>query len=102
VQVSSQFTLIPALGVTWADGKYNDRYFGVSAREAALSGLPQFTAGAGFKDASARLTATHRLTDRITLIASGGVSQLLGDVKDGPFVQKTRQPHGMVALTYRM
>lgn len=101
IRMSSKIMLTPTFGATWADGKYNDRYFGVSAREAALSGLPRFTLGAGFKDVSATLTASYRLTDQISLSATGGVTQLLGEVKDSALVQKARQPLGVITLSYR-
>lgn len=101
IRMSSKVALTPTLAATWADSKYNDRYFGVSAREAALSGLPRSTLGAGFKDVSATLTASYRLTDQISISATGGVTRLLGDVKDSALVQKTQHPLGIVTLSYR-
>lgn len=102
VHVSSRFTLTPTIGTTWADRKYNDRYFGITPAESLASGLPQFTAGAGFKDVSGLLTASYRLTDRISLSATGGVTSLIGNVKDSPFVEKKTQPSGILTLTYRL
>jgi outer membrane protein len=102
VQLSSRFMLTPTVAATWADRKYNDRYFGVTAAEALASGLPQFTAGSGFKDISGALTASYRLTDRVTLSATGSVSTLLREVEDSPIVRKKTQPLGLFALTYRM
>jgi outer membrane protein len=102
VQVTSRFMLTPTIGTTWADRKYNDRYFGVTADEALASGLPQFTASSGFKDISGSLTASYRLTDRISLSATGSVSSLLGEVKDSPIVEKKTQPFGILAFTYRL
>lgn len=101
-QISSRFMLTPTVGTTWADRKYNDRYFGVTAAESLASGLPQFTTGSGFKDISGTLTASYRLTDRITLSATGSVTSLLGDMKDSPIVEKKTQPFGILTLTYRM
>ncbi|WP_334185968.1 MipA/OmpV family protein [Novosphingobium sp.] len=102
VAVSTRVMLIPAAIVTWANGKYNDRYFGISAREAAASGLSQFEAGSGFKDASGTLTIVYRLTDRLSASATGGVTSLLGDVKNSPLVEHKTQPSGFLALTYRL
>jgi outer membrane protein len=102
IPVSSKFFLTPTLGTTWADRKHNDRYFGVSAAESAATGLPQFTTGSGFKDASAGLTAAYRLTDRITLSATGTVTTLLGSVKDSPQVEKKTQPAGFFTASYRL
>jgi outer membrane protein len=102
IAVSSRFTLTPTIGTTWADRKYNDGYFSITRRESLATGLPQYTAGAGFKDVSGLLTASYRLTDRITLSATGGVTSLIGDAKDSPFVEKKTAPSGILTLTYRL
>jgi outer membrane protein len=102
IAVSSRFTLTPTIGTTWADRKYNDGYFSITRRESLATGLPQYTAGAGFKDVSGLLTASYRLTGRITLSATGGVTSLIGDAKDSPFVEKKTAPSGILTLTYRL
>jgi outer membrane protein len=102
VQVSSRVTLTPTIGTIWADRKYNNRYFGVTAPESFASGLPQFSARSGFKDISGSLTASYRLTSRITLSATGSASSLLSTVKDSPIVEKTTQPLGVLTVTYRL
>lgn len=94
--------LIPSVGASWADRKHNDRYFGIDAGEAAASGLRRFRAGGGVKDASALLTVNYRMTDRINLTASGGVTTLLGEVKDSPLVVRRTRPTGFLALSYRL
>ncbi|MGK2909146.1 MAG: MipA/OmpV family protein [Sphingobium sp.] len=99
-QISSRFTLIPTIGTTWADRKHSDRYFGITSAESLASGLPGFDAGSGFKDISGALTASYRLTDHITLSATGVVTSLLGDAKDSPLVEKKTQPSGILALAY--
>lgn len=102
INVSSKFMLTPTISTTWANRKYNDRYFGITAAEAVASGLPQFSAGAGFKDISGSLTASYRLNGRMTLSATGSISSLLSEVKDSPIVEKKTQPFGILTLTYRM
>lgn len=100
--LSPRIQLIPSVGTSWADGKHNDRYFGIDAGEAAASGLPRFRAGSGFKDVSALMTANYRMTSRINLTASGGLTTLLGEVKDSPLVLRRTRPMGFLALTYRL
>lgn len=102
IKISSRFTITPSVGTSWTDRKYNNRYFGVTPAEALASGLPQFGMGAGFKDISGMLTASYRITDRITLSATGGVTSMIGDAKDSPLVEKKTQPSGILTLTYRM
>jgi outer membrane protein len=102
INISSRFMLTPTVGTTWADRKYNDRYFGVTPTESLASGLPEFGMGGGFKDVSGMLTASYRLTDRITLSATGGVTSMIGDAADSPLVEKKTQPSGIFTLTYRL
>jgi outer membrane protein len=102
IELSSRFKLTPTVGTTWANRKHNDGYFGVTPAESLASGLPQFTAGSGFKDVSAALTASYRLTDRITLSATASATSLLDSVKDSPIVIHKTQPAGIVTVTYRM
>lgn len=99
--ISPRVQLIPSIGMSWADRKHNDRYFGVDAGQAAASGLSRFRVGGGFKDVSAMLAANYRLTSRLNLTASGGLTTLLADVKDSPLVVRRTAPTGFLALSYR-
>lgn len=99
--MSERLTLIPALATTWGNAKNNDRYFGIDRLEAINSGLDRFEPGAGFIDASASLTASYRLTDRLSASGSLGVTRLLGDVHRSPLVEHRTQPTGFFSLTYR-
>jgi len=101
IEITSRFKLTPTIGASWASRKHNDGYFGVTDSESLASGLPRFTAASGFKDASVSLTASYRLTDGITVSATGGATSLLGTVNDSPLVVHKTQPSGIIALSYR-
>ena len=92
---------MPAIGATWANGKHNNRYFGVSEEQSRTSGLPQYRAGGGFSDFTAGLNANYRLTRHISLSVTGAVTTLLGDAKDSPIVFHKTRPLGLVSVTYR-
>ena len=101
--VSPRLTLIPSISTTWADSKYNNRYFGVNAQQSLSSGLPQFAPGGGLKDVSATLTASYELTDHIVLGGAIGATTLLEKVKDSPIVaHRNAQPGGFVYIAYRL
>jgi len=100
IAASDKLTLVPSIGTTWGDRKHNNRYFGVSAAQSAASGLPQYRAGSGLIDAKAELAIVYRLTDRIGVMAMGGVSSLLGDAKDSPIVYHKTRPYGVFGITY--
>ncbi|MBG0810320.1 MipA/OmpV family protein [Methylosinus sp. H3A] len=102
ILLSSELSLTPALGATWADDKHMSRYFGVNAYQSLISGLPRFQAGAGVKDISGTLTASYRVTDRITVSGTVGVTTLLGAAQDSPLTFHKTQPLGFLTLTYRM
>jgi MipA family protein len=92
--------LMPSIGTSWANRKHNDRYFGVTALQSTASGLRQFRAGSGLVDAKAELAAQFRLTERIGLGVSAGVTSLIGDVKNSPIVQKKTRPFGLMFISY--
>ncbi|MDF7774071.1 MipA/OmpV family protein [Sphingomonas sp. AOB5] len=100
IMVSERFMLMPSIGTTWGDKKHNNRYFGITQQQSLASGLPRFTTGSGFIDAKAEVGVMYRLTDRITLGASGGVTTLMGAVKDSPIVEHRTRPFGLVFVGY--
>ena len=100
IVVNDRLFLTPSIGTRWANAKHNDRFYGVSARQAQESGLRQFRPGSGLLDAKAELGLQYRLTDHIGFGAAGGVTTLLGKVKDSPIVRKKTAPFGMGFLTY--
>lgn len=58
IRVSSRLSVLPAIGVSWADRKHNDRYFGVDAVQSQASGLPEYHLSSGFKDVSGTISGT--------------------------------------------
>lgn len=102
IVVGRRLFLIPSVGTTWANTKHNDRYFGVDAGESAASVLREFHSGGGFRDVSAMITANYRLSERINLTASTGLTTLLGEPKDSPLVVRKTQPVGFLSMSYRL
>jgi MipA family protein len=98
--ISERLFLNPSIGTSWANKRHNSRYFGISAQQSVASGLPQFSAGSGFLDAKAELALQYRLTDHIGLGLVGGVTSLVGDVKNSPIVQKKTAPFGIGFISY--
>ena len=73
-------------GASWGSSDYMDAYFGVDASDAANSGLPQFKAGAGARDARVAIVGIVPVSPKI--IIGGGLmySRLLSDAADSPIV----------------
>lgn len=90
--------------VTFADDEYMDTYFGVSAAQAAASGLTPFNAGAGFKSAGLIARSRYALTDAWTLHAKASWHHLLGDAADSPIIKAAGNENQFMAgvgLSYR-
>jgi outer membrane protein len=83
-KLGDKWSLTTELEGTYASESYMNEYFGVNAANAGRSGLDQFQADAGVKDATLRMAATYRFNQSWsgTLLAS--VKQLLGDAADSP------------------
>jgi MipA family protein len=74
------------LSSTYASSDYMESYFGVSAANAARSGLDQFNADSGIKDVTLNLGLDYALFDGFSLGFSAAYSRLLNDAKDSPIV----------------
>jgi outer membrane scaffolding protein for murein synthesis (MipA/OmpV family) len=76
------------VGATWASKNYTEAYFGISAAQAAASGLNQFNTSAGLKSSGVRAGAGYALTDYASLQLELGYLRLLGDAADSPIVDQ--------------
>lgn len=70
----------------WVDDDYMQAYFGISPAQSIASGLPEYTAEAGFRSAGLTLGLNYRLTDRWLLANRLTYDRLLGDAADSPIV----------------
>jgi len=103
-QAGERVRLTTDAGLTYADGNYMESYFGVDAGNAARSGLPQFQADAGIKDAGVGLTALVDLEGDWGLLARLSYTRLLADAADSPIVDDegdANQFFGGVGVSYR-
>ena len=84
-------TLFAGPGVTWADSKHTQTFFGVDATQSAASGLPQFTAKSGVNSLRFSVGADYRLTPQWNLGAQFSAGTLRGDAAHSPItVDKTQ------------
>ncbi|MGH8629927.1 MAG: MipA/OmpV family protein [Burkholderiales bacterium] len=75
--------------LTWSDDKAMRSYFGVSAQESAVSGLPQYAAGAGLRFAEAGLLGAVDLSKRWLMLWGANARRLQANAGDSPIVQKS-------------
>lgn len=104
IPLSDNFTASINGTTSWVDQKYMRTYFGVTSAQSLRSGLPQFDAGKGIKDAGGGLNLQYRLGDHWTIAAVGSYSRLLNDAKRAPLVRlrgSASQWQGGAFLAYR-
>lgn len=79
--------IFPSIGLNWQSSKYVDYYYGVSQKEAAISGFKAYKAGSGWTP-YADLAFDLKLSDKwdfLLLLET----EMLGDaIKDSPLVNK--------------
>ncbi len=89
--------------IALSDGRYQDAYFGVSAREALATGLPVYDPGSGVHAIGANATATYQFTPRWGVYGFAKYDRLVGDAGDSPIVRSLgsrNQLSGGLALSY--
>jgi outer membrane protein len=86
VPLARTFFLNGTIAVSWASGDYMSNRFGISAADAARSGLDIHDDDAGFKDVELGLSATYVITRRWSVTMSGRYQHLLGNAADSPIV----------------
>lgn len=91
------------LGLTssWGTNDYMQTYYGVSAAQSAASGFTQYHAGSGIYAWSLNLDWTHNFTESWSVVADAGYTQLAGDARNSPIVQRKASPTGSLTVTYR-
>lgn len=88
---------------SWASEDYMDNRFGIDGGDAAESGLDEYDADAGFKNATLTGSLTFRLTQALSVTGLAAYSRLLGDAEDSPIVDDRGSPNqalGAVLVNY--
>jgi len=75
-----------SLRLTVADRRYMQSYYGIDAGQAAATGYPVYTPGAGLRDLQAVLGLRHQLSEDWVTLAGVSLRRLLGPAADGPSV----------------
>lgn len=82
--LGKKLIVIPSLRASWADDKYMQTFFGVSALQASRSAFPRFDARAGFQDVRAGVNVIYSFDRHWFMGANIGVSRLIGDSAASP------------------
>jgi len=93
--------LIPSISVGWANDKYMQTFFGVTALQASRSTFTQFNAGSGFQDARAGVNMVYSFHRNWFANFNVGVTQLLDDSAASPISLADTSVTGIVLVGYR-
>jgi outer membrane scaffolding protein for murein synthesis (MipA/OmpV family) len=86
------------VSATWANAKFRQSYFGVSAAESRASGLPAYALGAGALDTNLTLSLEHKFSATWRLSGQLIVSRLSGSTAQSPITRQRRQTLGTLTL----
>lgn len=87
---SEKTTWSVSAGISAADRRYMQSYFGVSAAESVTSGYPVFTPGAGLRDTSVGTSWRTEINDRWIALWGASVGRLLGPAAHSPLTTSPR------------
>ena len=81
--INSSWALSIGASTTYANDDYMQTYFGVTAADAARSGLDRYDADAGIKDVGIDLGLNWKITQSWSARGIASYTQLVGDADDG-------------------
>ncbi|MGO4828906.1 MipA/OmpV family protein [Cupriavidus sp. 2KB_15] len=87
--------------MSFADSRYMNTWFGVSAEQSARSGYAQHNAGAGIKSYGAGLSAMWFFHKHWFVTSDVSVSQLVGSAASSPVVQRATSFSGDMSFNYQ-
>ena len=90
-RVNDQLMLTAGPELTWADGRYTQTFFGVTAAQSASSGLAAHSASSGINSVKINVGAHYKLTQHWGLGARWSAGQLRGDAANSPITEKKSQ-----------
>jgi MipA family protein len=99
-QVTPELSVSLSPNLVWADSKYTQSYFGVTAEQAARSGFNAFVAKGGIKSFGLSLGANCTFTKHWSANVGLSVSQLRGDAAKSPVVEQKRQTSATAGVLY--
>jgi outer membrane scaffolding protein for murein synthesis (MipA/OmpV family) len=95
---SKKLIMFAGPSITYADHRYLQKEFGVTAAQALASGYPVYDPHAGTSATGLGFSATRFITDHWLINLDGAVNHLLGSARESPITQRTVQ--GALALSF--
>lgn len=100
IPVTSAVTLSVSPSLNWADSKYMQTYFGVTAAQSAKSGFKQYKADGGIKSVALSLGANYRFDKNWAANVGVTFTQLQGNAGKSPLVERKGQTSVLAGVNY--
>jgi MipA family protein len=100
IPLTSAITLSISPSLNWADSKYMQTYFGVSAAQSANSGFKQYKADGGIKSLALSLGANYQIDKHWAANVGVTFSQLQGNAAKSPLVERKGQTSVVAGVNY--
>jgi MipA family protein len=97
---NSSGALTVGVSISAMDSTYATNFFGISAEQSRSSGLRQFNAKSGLRDAGVYVQGVYKVTPRWMLIGRVKAAELGADVADSPVVRKESQISALALFAY--
>lgn len=90
-RLSPHTTWTIGVGMSFADHRYMQSYYGITPAESVASGRPEYVAGAGMRDVSLGTGWRTEINPRWVALWGGSVGKLLGPAAKSPLTTSARQ-----------
>jgi MipA family protein len=98
--LTSAITLSISPSLNWADSKYMQTYFGVTAAQSAKSGFKQYKADGGIKSVALSLGANYQFDKNWAANVGVTFTQLQGNAGKSPLVERKGQTSLLAGVNY--
>jgi outer membrane protein len=100
-RINEHWVVYAGPGLTWANNRYSQTFFGVNTAQSAASGVRLFNAGSGLNSVRFSLGTGYRFDNHWGVGAFATLSRLQGDAASSPITQSTSQRFFGTSVNYR-
>ncbi|MDW6004592.1 MipA/OmpV family protein [Vibrio mangrovi] len=100
IPFTQKLVVVPATGLKYTNSKLNQHYYGITARESALSGLAEYTPGSAVTPYFG-LTLKYNVSDRLGAFVSSRYQILPTEIKDSPMVDSNHTIQTTAGISYQ-
>jgi MipA family protein len=107
VELEGRYRLTPELmlsagpGLTWADRKYTQTFFGIDSAQSVASGRAEYSASSGLNSFRFSLGAVYSVTPQWQFGVRGSLGRLQGDAANSPLTFRAKQADAGLFTSYR-